>query len=112
MEHLEVDERPLDNFAVKYPALADSMTDLRAQMRDLNNSLAWLADFAQIRGEHRQTAGRFNGKSGRPGLSRDMRAFYDSGLRAVNVRRKNLLPKVRTLKLQLQETLKERLKGN
>jgi hypothetical protein len=110
MEKLEVDERSLDNCAAVYPALADSMTDLRAQIRDLNNSLAWLAEFAQIRGARPRTAKSLD-KSGRPGLSRDMRVFYDSGLRAVDVRRKNLLPKVQTLKLQLQEIIKELHKG-
>lgn len=111
MDRLEVDERPLDELASRYPDLGDSMTDLRAQIREHNGLLGWFADFAMVQGKHLQGARPSQASVKAPRSVRetqDIRSFADAYLTAIDLRRKRLLLLVQQLKADLKTTMERR----
>ena len=106
LTELEIDGRPLDELATRYPDLAASLIDWRSRVRDLNNLVSWYSSFALMQGKYLQT--RQRAKS-RADVSSDVRSFAKDFVNLViGGRRKTLLKDITKLLDILNQVMQDR----
>ena len=105
LDHLEVDERPLDEVASTYSKMAQAMTEVRSDAREINNLLLWFAGFAQTQGKYLQTRSRTTDKST---VSKELESYAGDYVGIIRARRSHLMTKVQELVKLLDETISSR----
>ena len=109
LEKLIVDDRDLDSVAGKYPQLVGLMTDLRAQLKDMNREIEAYETFASSQSEYLAMAPRFLSGSMSPQQretvekARQLKSRAQNYLSMIDVKRMEMLASVQNLKTQLMK---------
>ena len=104
LERLILDDRPLDSLTVDYPQLVGCMTDVRAQIAELNRNIESYETIAKSQIEYLQMPGRFLTASMSPQevekikKSRECKAWAQDYLGMIDLKRRRILALVEKLK--------------
>ena len=111
LEKLALDNRSLDTLTASYPQLVDSMTDLRAQLEELNREIDGYETFASSKSEYLGIPDRLLSASLSPQerdevkKSRELKSIAQSYLSMIDLKRKRVLPLVEDLRDVIDKVL-------